>query len=217
MTDDPAAAAARARRFWESAAEAEAALARWGRARDDAASAGDVVPAVLALAAPGARVLDLGCGVGAVARRVAEAGRVVVAADVALAALRETGRRATTEGGPRRLLVDGRGLGGMDDAAFDVVVATGLLVHVPRAGASALAAELLRVLRPGGACLVEFHGPAAVAQLAEAHAATGAPTPLAAFSEKEARALVAAVGFDAITIVRGGAVFLLAARRPGVS
>jgi ubiquinone/menaquinone biosynthesis C-methylase UbiE len=102
---------------------------------------------------PGDRVLDLGCGSGAVtreiARRVAPGGRAV-GLDVSPALLAVA-----------RELADQAGLGALvefapgdcralpfPDGSFDVVLAATVLAHVPEAGRAVV--EMVRVTRPGG-------------------------------------------------------------------
>lgn len=105
-----------------------------GRYRDS-----DTTPAQIAAIAAAARgrVLEVGCGNGAVAERL-RAGHVVVAVDVTLASVRETRRRAgciaTVAGLPELPF---------RDRAFDTVVCAHTLEHVPDLFRAA--AELRRV------------------------------------------------------------------------
>jgi SAM-dependent methyltransferase len=107
---------------------------------------------------PGERVLDIGCGVGTTAIRLArEYGAEVVAGDIS-PLMRE---RATTNVSAARLAgrvqvqdADIRTLPFPDDS-FDVVVAEAVTMFVNRPRA---AAELRRVARPGGRVLAtEFY------------------------------------------------------------
>lgn len=98
---------------------------------------------------PSARVLEIGCGTGAVTRVVGRQPEVaeVVGVDpspVFIAKARELGQGAsnvTFEQG------DGRALG-FADGEFDVVVLHTTLCHVPQP--DLVVAEAFRVLRPGG-------------------------------------------------------------------
>lgn len=112
----------------------------------------------LAAVSPGDRVLDIGCGVGTTAIRLArEYGADVVAADIA-APMRD---RAEANVSAARLAdrvsvedADIRSLPYPDDQ-FDVVVAEAVTMFVSRRRA---AAELARVTRPGGRVLAtEFY------------------------------------------------------------
>ncbi len=89
------------------------------------------------------RVLDLGCGSGAMTRELEREGRTVVGVDLSSA---EIARAARTGQGPW-VVGDGRDLP-FADASFDAVVSTlGLAVIEPTA---VLLDEICRVLRPGG-------------------------------------------------------------------
>ena len=104
---------------------------------------------LLAHVEPGDRVLDLGCGDGAFAAVLADAGADVTAVDVAAEALRRTARRAP---GVRVLQIAEAAPLPFDEDAFDVVWAGETLEHV--ADVTGLLAEVRRVLRWGGALLV---------------------------------------------------------------
>jgi SAM-dependent methyltransferase len=106
--------------------------------------------------APGARVLDAGCGTGVAARVVNDAvapGGLVVALDPAVEMLRVGRRRglAAVVCGEAQTLP-------FPDAAFDAVVASFVISHVP--AYQAALSELVRVLRPGGKLGMTAWGPA---------------------------------------------------------
>lgn len=103
--------------------------------------------------APGERVLDVGCGSGAVTRtlaqRVAPSGRAI-GMDTSPAILKVAGELANEAGlGAMIEFKEGdcRALP-FPDASFDVVVAATTLSHVP--DASRGLTEMIRVTRPGG-------------------------------------------------------------------
>ncbi len=102
---------------------------------------------------PGGRVLDVGCGSGAVtrelARRVGPTGGVV-GVDPSPGFLTVAGELAAREGLAATIELrrgDARELP-CPDAEFDVVVAVTALAHVPQAERAI--PELVRVVRPGG-------------------------------------------------------------------
>lgn len=102
---------------------------------------------------PGARVLDLGAGRGAVTAPAVRAGASVVAGDTSrgmLAALRDT-----VPGVDARLL-DAMALD-LPDASFDLVL-SGFVLHVLPAPGRAFA-EIARVLGPGGELVFSAPGP----------------------------------------------------------
>lgn len=112
----------------------------------------------LAAVRPGERVLDIGCGVGTTAIRLAqEHGAQVVAADIA-PLMRERARRNV--GRARvddRVCVEDADIQSLPypDSSFDVVVAEAVTMFVDRRKA---AAQLARVTRPGGRVLAtEFY------------------------------------------------------------
>jgi len=93
------------------------------------------------------RVLDLGCGVGAMTRLLIERGAVhPIGVDRALTQI-ESAKRLTQKGAAAWLVGDGTQLP-FADATFDLVYTSWLLEHVP--SPPAVLAEAHRVLRPGG-------------------------------------------------------------------
>jgi len=116
----------------------------------------------LARLQPGEAVLDLGCGTGTLAiaakRAVGAAGKVhgIDASPEMLARAAQKARRAAmdvafTEAAAQALP--------FSDASFDVVLTSVMLHHLPRPARAQCAAEMRRVLRPGGRVLaVDFAG-----------------------------------------------------------
>jgi SAM-dependent methyltransferase len=164
----------------------------------------------------GARVLEVGCGTGAVTRTLARWPGVSAAvgvdpSPVFVAKARELGRELrclTFE------TADGRALP-FEAASFDAVVFHTTLCHVPEPGT--MLAEAVRVLRPDG-CVAIFEGDYAAATLA-----TRAGDPLDACAEafrqsfvhdpwlaRRLPALVRAAGLDVHAIRSHGYVETLA-------
>jgi SAM-dependent methyltransferase len=145
--------------LWRNSAEAEPAEARELaellelRGRDPDQVAARAAYLELVGVSAGTRVLEVGCGSGAVARdvarRVGQTGRVV-ALDPSPAFLRVAAELVEREGLADIVelrLGDARDLP-VDDREFDVVLAVTTLAHV-REGERAIP-ELTRVARPGG-------------------------------------------------------------------
>ena len=99
---------------------------------------------------PGGRALDIACGTGRNALRLAEAGYDVAAIDISETALAIAGAEAERRG----LAVDWRAVD-LDD--FDVPLSTYDLITVIRYVNRALWPYLISGLRPGGALLIEHH------------------------------------------------------------
>lgn len=97
---------------------------------------------------PGARVLEVGCGMGTMAMTWARAGADVTVVDLNPVAVQQTNRRFELASTPlRSAIVDGRHLPFRSET-FDYVYSWGVLHHSPDLRSSL--AELLRVVRPGG-------------------------------------------------------------------
>ena len=106
----------------------------------------------------GKRILDLGCGEGGYARKLAAAGAQVTAVDCSAAAIRYAREQAVREG----LAIDchlrnSNDLFGIPDASFDVVLSSMMLMDVEDLAGTL--AEAVRVLRPGGTMFVSILHP----------------------------------------------------------
>ena len=102
---------------------------------------------------PGERVLDIGCGVGTTAIRLArETGARVVAADIAPLMRDRAVANVTAAGLAHLVRVEDADILGLPypDRAFDAVIAEAVTMFVDRPRA---AEELTRVVRPGGRVL----------------------------------------------------------------
>jgi 2-polyprenyl-3-methyl-5-hydroxy-6-metoxy-1,4-benzoquinol methylase len=153
---------------------------------------------LLARVRAGERVLDLGCGDGAFAAELVNAGCEVTMADVAGEALRRARERAP--GAVAVELDEGAPLPFAEDA-FDVVWAGEVLEHV--ADVVGLLAEVRRVLRWGGRLLVTapWHGRVVIAT--DAHFDPRADH-LRFFSARTLRAVLNDAGFADASVRRAG-------------
>jgi len=120
----------------------------------------ELVPIKQALQLDGADVLDLGCDIGSLARRITkETGAAsVTAMDVDAAQI----ARAKAKGGAVNYLTGGAEALPLKDASLDAVVMMKSLHHVPIPQMDAAFSELSRVLRPGGCvyiCEPAYEGP----------------------------------------------------------
>ncbi|MDM7855976.1 class I SAM-dependent methyltransferase [Cellulomonas alba] len=96
------------------------------------------------------RVLEVGCGTGNLALRAARRGAIVTGLDPDRGALEKAAAKARRAGLPLTLV---RGYADhlpAEDGSLDHVVSAFALHHVPTEQKAALAAELARVLAPGG-------------------------------------------------------------------
>ena len=153
---------------------------------------------LLAHVAAGQRVLDLGCGDGAFAAELLDAGCAVTMADVAGEALRRA--RARAQGTEAVQLVEGAPLPFAEDA-FDVVWAGEVLEHV--ADVVGLLSEVRRVLPWGGTLLATtpWHGRIVVGT--DAHFDPRADH-LRFYSARTLRAVLADTGFASARVRRAG-------------
>lgn len=135
-----------AHEFWgEEWARADG-TTKWEQPEPEVMAFADTLPA-------GARVLDLGAGVGRHALALARRGFAVAALDAAPEGIAEINRIAAAEG----LTVDAR-IGMMTelpfaDGAFDHVLSWNVIYHGDEEVLRAAVAEIARVLKPGGTFL----------------------------------------------------------------
>lgn len=120
--------------------------------------------AQLAGIAVGESVLDVGCGTGSLAieakRRVGEKG-IVRGVDASPEMIERARRKAVKYRFDIAFEIARAEALPFPDASFDVVLSTLMMHHLPRAVRELFAAEIQRVLRPGGRVLVvDFEKPA---------------------------------------------------------
>lgn len=154
------------RRFWDRAALSNAA---WYIATGHDAETADFfkqgaeeTDALLSLCAVELHgdetVLEIGCGIGRMTRRLAEVSGRVVAVDVSEEMLRRCGMNVDGCANVERQLVPGDGsLPALGDQSVDVVFSYITLQHVPSRGAQLrYLRESARVLRPGGRMAIQL-------------------------------------------------------------
>ena len=97
---------------------------------------------------PGTRMLDVACGAGQISIPAAQAGAKVTGVDIASNLIEQARARAAEENVDVRFDEGDAEMLPYDDAAFDLVVSLIGAMFAPRP--ERVAAELLRVCRPGG-------------------------------------------------------------------
>lgn len=138
------------------------------------AAVSGTLPGALAGAMPGAasgpprrRILDVGCGTGLLLETLAGRGHQVVGVEPSAGM-----RAALAHRRPWVTVLDGHLAAiPLPDASVDGVVTTYAISHLARDEKPAAFAELLRVVRPGGAVVVADVGVASAVDLAEVTAA----------------------------------------------
>jgi demethylmenaquinone methyltransferase/2-methoxy-6-polyprenyl-1,4-benzoquinol methylase/phosphoethanolamine N-methyltransferase len=115
------------------------------------------LPLDLAAVRPGERVLEVGCGTGelalAAARRVGRGGSVV-GIDAAPAMIEVARSKARRTGSPARFQIETVEAMSFPDGAFDVVLSSLMMHHLPGELKGRALSEIRRVLRPGGRIVI---------------------------------------------------------------
>ncbi len=129
---------------------------------------------------PGLHVLDLGCGDGTTALPAADLGAHVLGVDIAENLVAAGNARVAAAGltNIRFQQGDASSLDGLDDAQFDLVVSVFGAMFAPRP--TDVAAEMVRVTRPGGRMVMGNWipgDPTLVAQILKISAACTPPPP----------------------------------------
>jgi predicted TPR repeat methyltransferase len=102
-------------------------------------------------------LLDVGCGIGRLLTALAPEVRSATGIDVSAEMVKAARRRCARYGNVTVIKGDGRGLGGLDDASFDVVVGVDSFPYLRQSGyelVETFFAESARVLEPGGKLVV---------------------------------------------------------------
>jgi SAM-dependent methyltransferase len=101
------------------------------------------------------RALDFGAGVGRLSNALAEHFTSVVGVDVSPTMLDQARRYDRSSGRVTYHLNARPDLGDFEDASVDLVYSSLVLQHLPRDLATGYLREMIRVLRPGGAAVVQ--------------------------------------------------------------
>ena len=101
------------------------------------------------------RVLDFGCGAGRLTQALATPRDRVIGLDVSTPMLDVARRLDRSDGRCEFVLNTARRPVDFDDGQFDLVYSSLVLQHLPPAAARAFLAEFARVVRPGGAIVVQ--------------------------------------------------------------
>jgi SAM-dependent methyltransferase len=138
--------------------------------------------------APGARLLDLGCGPGIHTAWLRERGLRAVGGDLSTGMLDQARRFA----GPPLIQLDMRALP-FGSAAFDGVWWMASLLHLPKAEAPAALAGARRILVPGGLLALDVQE--GEGETWQDNYGTGLPRFFARYGADEMAAMLAAAGF----------------------
>ncbi|HEY8120943.1 MAG TPA: methyltransferase domain-containing protein [Myxococcota bacterium] len=108
--------------------------------------------------AGGRDILEIGCGTGLTLESLGQrSGHRLVGMDFSSTMLREAGARTATSPNPATLLLGNAIELPFEDASFDAIYATRFIHQFPHVDKLRIAAEIERVLRPGGLVALEFY------------------------------------------------------------
>ena len=108
---------------------------------------------------PESVVLDLGCGLGKIARHLAPHCRELYAADVSAVYLARAKKYLGGFPNVKMQIVNGKMLSPFRDSEFDVVYSMGVFVHIRKRDVPTYFREVYRVLKGGGVFYVHLPAP----------------------------------------------------------
>lgn len=155
---------------------------------------------------PELRVLEIGCGVGRIARQVAPKVRELVCSDISGVMIREAAANLAPYSNVRCVQTSGYWLDAFPDASFDLVYAHAVFGFFDLYPMVAMLDATRRVLRQGGTCVIGFldmdrpeHADEVV-QLARGYAQMGVfgARAMRRYTEGQIRAMCTAVGLDVV-------------------
>jgi SAM-dependent methyltransferase len=155
---------------------------------------------------PADRVLEIGCGVGRVGRKLAPLCREWVGADVSRNMLRYARHALEGQANVDFVHLNGINLSGIPDASFDVVYCTAVFMHLDEWDRFRYVCEALRVLKPGGRMyfdnisLVSPDGWRLFEQLARYDPAARPPNISKASTPEELRTYAEKAGFTNVRV-----------------
>ncbi|RLC76752.1 MAG: hypothetical protein DRJ03_14160 [Chloroflexi bacterium] len=117
---------------------------------------------------PGDRVIDLGCGMGAVSHFCSTFGAEVVGVDLSPTAI-QAARRIFEDAPITFYARDVSDLYGIADASFDKAVSADLVEHITQSSFEGMAKEAFRVLEPGGTLSIYTPNPTHLIERMKAH------------------------------------------------
>ncbi len=149
--------------------------------------------------APGARVLDLGCGVGRVLRFLAARAGEAIGVDISREMLARAEQASAGVPNVRFLQTSGASLEGVASRSIDFLYSLLCLIHVDRRSAYRYLEETRRVLRPNGLAFLQFQNIASEAGLAKFRSVLDLDYPLEFYTLEELRYLLASTGLEVVT------------------
>ena len=117
---------------------------------------------------PGDKIIDLGCGMGAVAHFCSMFGAEVAGVDSSPIAI-QTGKRLFKDAPIAFYERDVSKLYGLEDEYFDKAVSADLVEHIPQSVFEGMLQETFRVLKPGGILSIYTPNPRHIIERMKAH------------------------------------------------